>query len=102
MILLQATENPGFISSLLENYGLTGLAFGILLYLILRQNKAASKRIEDLEAAQEKRTGEYISAHKEMIEQYVELVRNKTQILSDLTACLRAMKDTLDRMASGK
>mgnify|MGYP000008362237 CR=1 FL=1 len=29
---------------------------------------------------------------------YVELVRQKIQVLSDLTGCLKAMKDTLERI----
>lgn len=89
--------DPSILSTLLEQYGVMGLVFGVLLTLILRQNKAAGKRIEQLEEANDQQHIKNIEALKETIEQYVELVKHNTQVLSDLTSCLRAMKETIDR-----
>jgi len=83
---------------LLKSYGPMGIGFGTLLTLMIRQNKNAEKRISELEMAQEDRYKAHLQDQKEMINDYVELVRQKIQVLSDLTGCLKAMKDTLERI----
>ena len=90
------------MSDLLEQYGLTGLAFGALLTVMLRQNKNAQTRITDLEKAQQEQYESSLEAHKQMITDYVDLVRNKIKVLADLTGCLNAIKETLDRMERNK
>ena len=101
-MLLQVTDPSSIpdsmFSDLFQRYGITGLLCGALLFLVLRQNKNAQKRITDLEDAQEGIYKANIEAHKSMISDYVELVRQKIQILSDLTGCLNAIKSTLERM----
>ena len=100
-LLMQATADPAtysFVSDLFERYGVVGLAFGVLLVLILRQNKSLQKRVEDLEKSQQAQHMAHLSDQKQMINDYVELVRNKTKVLADLTGCLNAIKDTLERL----
>jgi len=82
----------------MEKYGITGLAFGILLILMLRVNKAGVLRIAALEQQQQAQHTAHLADQKEMISEYVDLVKNKTRVLADLTGCLRAIKDTLNRM----
>lgn len=97
LLLIQDASVNTFLE-LFKSYGLTGIGFGVLLAMMIRQNKAAEKRISDLEAAQEAQYKAHLDDQKETINDYVELVRQKIQVLSDLTGCLKAMKDTLERM----
>ena len=99
MFLAQVEPTTGtIIGTLIEQYGITGLAFGALLTIMLKQNKAAQKRIENLEEHQQMQHDVHLSDQKEMINDYIELVKNKTNVLADLTGCLKAMKDTLERI----
>jgi hypothetical protein len=91
-------ETSTLISQLIAEYGLTGLAFGSLLALLLQQNKKSNQRITDLENSLLTQQSEHLEAHKEMIAQYVELVKSKTKVIMDLTGCLRAIKDAIDRL----
>jgi len=68
------------------------------LTLLIRQSKKSDKRIADLETQQQQAHGENLQNHKEMIEQYITLVREKNGVLSKLTACLDGIKDALDRI----
>lgn len=100
-MILQTVSDPDvstFMVDVLQQYGITGLVFAVLLTLILRQNKSSQKRIEDLEKAQQEQHVAHLEAHKQMIADYVELVKSKTKILGDLTGCLNAIKDTLERL----
>ena len=96
MFLLQA--EPSIVIELIQQYGLTGAAFALLLMLMMKQNKAAQIRIENLEKQQEQQHISHVGDQKQMISEYVELVKQKTNVLADLTGCLKAMKDTLERM----
>jgi len=98
-------QDPNIFGELLSTYGPAGVAFGVLLAMLIRKDKAADKRLVDLEkkyddSIEDKNAAhtENLQAHKDMIEDYVELVRNKTQVLADLTACLRAIKDAIERI----
>lgn len=91
-------QDPNFVVDLFQRYGVVGLAFGVLLVLILRQNKSAQSRIEQLEKAQQEQHVAHLETHKQMIADYVELVKNNTKVLADLTGCLNAIKDTLERL----
>ena len=100
-MLMQTAADPAtgsIVGALMERYGITGLAFGALLVLMMRQNKASQVRIEALEQQQQTQHTAHISDQKEMINDYVDLVKNKTRVLADLTGCLKAIKDTLERM----
>jgi uncharacterized coiled-coil protein SlyX len=96
-MLFEATD-PSLIGPFLEQYGPLGIGFGVLLTIMLRQNKAAQKRIENLESQQKEQYEKQIADQKQMITEYNEMVRNKIKVLSDLTNCIKAIKDTLDRM----
>lgn len=101
MFLMQAASDPttqNFVQQLFEQYGVMGLVFGMLLVLIMRQNKASQKRIEDLEQSQQSQHVAHIESQKQMIADYVELVKHETKVLADLTNCLNAIKSTLERM----
>jgi hypothetical protein len=103
-MLFQAemTTIGALIGELLAQYGITGLAFGALLTIMLRQNKASQQRIENLELQQQKEHKDRLSDQREMIQEYVELVKNKTRVLADLTGCLNAIKSTLERIEHNK
>lgn len=103
--LLQTVTEPAtqnLIADLFQRYGVEGLAFGVLLVLILRQNKASQTRITQLETSQQAQHVAHLDTHKQMIADYVELVRNKTKVLADLTGCLNAIKETLERLERKK
>lgn len=98
---MQTVADPmatSFIMQMMEQYGVTGGAFAVLLWLMIRYNKDAQRRIEELEGHQREQHNAHLGAHKEMVDQYVDLVRNKTKVLADLTGCLKAMKDTMERL----
>lgn len=101
LTIMQTVTEPGadsLVGNLFEQYGPLGIGIGVLLTLMLRQNKSAQVRIESLEKQQEERYDKQLTDQKEMIEQYAELVQNQTKVLADLTNCLNAIKDTLERM----
>ena len=101
MFLAQTVADPNagtLIGSLLEQYGPLGIGLGVVLTIMMRQNKQAQTRIENLENAQQTQHESHVSDQKEMINEYVDLVKNKTKVLADLTGCLKAIKDTLERM----
>lgn len=101
LLLMQQVADPAtgsIVGALMERYGITGLAFGALLLLMMRQNKSSQSRIEALEKQQQVQHSAHISDQKAMINDYVDLVKNKTRVLADLTGCLKAIKDTLERM----
>ena len=97
-MLLADPSTGSIVGALMEKYGLTGLAFGVLLLIMMRQNKSSQSRIEALEKQQQAQYSAHLADQKEMIGDSVELVKNKTRVLADLTGCLKAIKDTLERM----
>ena len=101
MYLAQVVADPNagtLIGSLLEQYGPLGIGLGVVLTIMMRQNKNSQTRIENLEKQQQDQHQSHIDDQKEMITEYVDLVKNKTKVLADLTGCLKAIKDTLERM----
>lgn len=100
-LLLQTVTDPtagSVVSGLLEQYGPLGIGLGVVLTIMMRQNKTAQTRIENLEKQQQEQHAQHLADQKEMITEYVELVKNKTRVLADLTGCLKAIKDTLERV----
>lgn len=100
MAIMQAAAatETSIITTLLEQYGPLGIGLGVVLTIMTRQNKTAQQRIEALEKQQQEQHAAHIADQKAMISDYVELVRNKTKVLADLTGCLQAIKGTLERM----
>lgn len=101
MMFLETITDPAagsIISGLLEQYGPLGIGLGVVLTIMMRQNRTSQARIENLEKQQQEQHDQHIADQKEMIGEYVDLVKNKTRVLADLTGCLKAIKDTLERM----
>lgn len=90
------------ISELWKNYGITGLAFGAVLFLLWKQNKKADARITELEKKDDENQAQQLANYKEMIDEYVELVKGQTEAFSKLTSCLESMNATLVRLESKK
>lgn len=86
------------LGSLAQQYGALGIVAALLLGLLIKYNKKAETRITDLETKRDEQALSNIAAHKEMVEKYAELINQHTKVLADLTACLKAMKDTLERI----
>jgi len=86
------------ITVLIQNYGITGLAFGGLLWLLYKNKKDADARIGELEKQADDHQQQQIANYKEMIGEYVELVKNKTEVLAKLTNVLESMNSTLLRL----
>lgn len=104
-VLAQTANDPvtsSFIGELLSTYGVEGGILGVMIWMFTNQTKKSEKRISDLEKQMSEQNQEYIEAHKAMINDYVELVKNKTRVLADLTNCINAIKHTLDRIERDK
>lgn len=86
------------ISAMLEQYGVTGLGFTGLLLILYKNKNAADKRISELEKQVEENTTNQIANYREMIGEYVELVKSNGEVLVKLTSCLDSMNATLHRM----
>lgn len=91
-------DTATLISKLIEEYGITGLVIGVLIGVYVKLNKKQEKRITDLERSLSNQQNDHIEAHKEMIAQYVDLVKNKTKVIMDLTGCLKAIKEAIERL----
>lgn len=86
------------VEQLLQAYGITGLAFGTLLWFLWKNKKDADVRITELEKHADAQQAQQLANYKNMIEEYVELVKNKTEVLAKLTTCLESMNNTLIRL----
>jgi hypothetical protein len=95
--MLQETVT-NLISFVLENYGPATAMFSTLLWVTIKQGKRHEKRIKELETDKDQQYKIALQLHKDMISEYVDLVKNKTKVLSDLTAAINAIKETLDRL----
>ena len=90
---------------LISQYGIPGLALAALLFILWKSHKTCDKRLTDLEKKHddllirsENLFVSQIQAHKDMIDDYVELVRNNTSVISNLTSCINVMNDGLKRI----
>lgn len=95
-------EVMDLIGQLIQHYGITGAAFGGLLWLLWKNKKDADVRITELEKQADVHQAQQLANYKEMISEYVELVRGKTEVLSKLTTCLESMNNTLLRLEHRK
>lgn len=93
----EVAQSPG-VMGFFEQYGPLGVGLGLVVALMIGQNKKAQTRIENLENNQAEQYKAHLDGHKAMIQDYVELLKNNSSVLTDLTGCLKAMKDTLERM----
>jgi uncharacterized coiled-coil protein SlyX len=102
MLAESITSFGDIVSMLIQQYGITGIAFGGLLWLLWKNKKDADTRITELEKQADANQAQQIANYKEMIGEYVELVKNKTEVLAKLTTCLESMNNTLLRLEDKK
>jgi len=96
------TSFGDIVSILVQQYGITGLAFGGLLWLLWKNKKDADVRITELEHAADSYQSGQVANYKEMIIEYVGLVKGNTDMLAKLTTCLESMNNTLLRLEDKK
>ena len=96
--LMQVGDPSTLIADLVQIYGITGAAFGSLLFIMMKQNKSSQVRIEKLESQQKEQYESQLSEQKNMISEYSDLAQHTTRVLGDLTGCLKAMKSTIERI----
>lgn len=119
-MMVEVNALGSFIQLLLEQYGLTGAAFAAVLWLLWRANKKAEaakidadariteleKKQDELYEAQAKKQDEVYQAqaenYKSMINQYVDLVKSKIEVLSKLTTVIDTMNATLNKFEGNK
>lgn len=99
--MIQEIADPGILTQLIEQYGIVGLMFSVLLGLFIHQGK----RLKELEKKNDENNDKQLDAYKELIEEYVDLVGKNTAMFGKLTGCidsfkvaLGSMKDALDRI----
>lgn len=102
MLAESITSFGDIVSMLIQQYGVTGLAFGGLLWLLWKNKKDADERITELEKAADTHQASQVANYKEMIGEYVELVKGNTEVLAKLTNCLDSMNSTLLRLDNKK
>ena len=102
MLAETITSFGDIVSMLIQQYGITGLAFGALLWLLWKNKKDADARITELEKAADAHQANQIANYKEMIGEYIDLVKSKTEVLAKLTTCLEVMNNTLLRLEDKK
>jgi len=98
MLLLLVQEQVTTFGSLLETFGPVGVALGAMWFMLQKH----SRRVDDLEKQQQDEHKLHLESHKEMIEDYVELIKSNQNVIGNLTNCIKAIKDTLDRIETKK
>lgn len=96
--MLLETGFGDVVDMIIKQYGPTGLAFGGLLLLLWKNKKDADARITELEKQADEHQANQIANYREMIGEYVDLVKSKTEVLAKLTSCLESMNATLLRV----
>lgn len=79
--------DPNILTSLIEQYGVVGIMFVVLLGLYLRQNK----RMADIEDKND-------AMYQNLIKDYVELVQKNITAISKLTGCIDSIKAAIERI----
>jgi hypothetical protein len=91
--MIQAEFLPLF-EVLIKTYGLSGILAGLGVFFYLRQNK----RIMELEKRNDMAAAQNVEMHRDLVENYVQLVNKNTQVIERLTACINGIKETMDRI----
>lgn len=81
--------DPNILTNLIEQYGVMGLMFAVLLGLYLRQNK----RMAEIEDKNDQ-------MYQAIIKDYVELVQKNITAISKLTGCIDSIKAAIERIDS--
>jgi hypothetical protein len=79
--------DPNVLTSLIQQYGVMGIMFVVLLGLYLRQNK----RMAEIEDKNDQ-------TYQSIIKDYVELVQKNITAISMLTGCIGSIKDAIERI----
>jgi hypothetical protein len=85
-----------FIMTLVTEYGAVGLAFGTLLALLIKQNKACKKEIETSNrrvTQLEDRQSKMQEDHKN---DYAKLAKESINVISSITGCIERLKDAIN------
>ena len=82
------------IETLLNSYGPSGLIIGLGAFFYVRQNK----RIAELEKRNDLAVKQNVEMHKDLVDNYSQLVGKNTQVIERLTACINGIKETMDRI----
>lgn len=82
-----AQVDPNVLTGLIEQYGVMGIMFVVLLGLYLRQNKRMAE-IEDKNDAM----------YHAIIKDYVDLVQKNITAISKLTGCIDSIKAAIERL----
>jgi predicted RNase H-like nuclease (RuvC/YqgF family) len=102
-------DATGVLVNMLEAYGPTGAAFGALLMMLVRSNKKCEEKNNQLESKIDQNESNHrerldrleirhLEEHKEMIKDYNHALHENGSVISKLTSCLTAIKDTLERI----
>ena len=79
--------DPNVLTGLIEQYGVVGIMFVVLLGLYLRQGKRMSE-IEDKNDLM----------YQNIIKDYVDLVQKNITAISKLTGCIDSIKAAIERI----
>lgn len=79
--------DPNVLTELIQQYGVMGLMFAVLLGLYIRQNK----RMAEIEDKNDQ-------MYQTIIKDYVELVQKNISAISKLTGCIDSIKAAIERI----
>jgi hypothetical protein len=79
--------DPNILTGLIQQYGIMGLMFAVLLGLYLRQNK----RMAEIEDKNDQ-------MYQSIIKDYVDLVQKNITAISMLTGCIDSIKAAIERI----
>jgi len=94
MMNLIAQVDPGALTGLVEQYGVMGLMFSVLLVLYIRQ----SKRLQSVEDKNDEQTAKQLEAYEGLIKEYINLLEKNTGVIGKLTGCVNSIKEAIERI----
>lgn len=89
-----AQVDPGMLSSLIEQYGVMGIMFVVLLTLFIRQNK----RLQEVEKKNDEQNVKQLEAYEGLIKEYIALLEKNTGVIGKLTGCVNSIKEAIERI----
>jgi len=89
-----AQVDPNLLTNIMEQYGVVGIMFVVLLGLFLRQNK----RLQQVERKNDEQADKQIEAYEGLIKEYIALVEKNTSVIGRLTGCVNSIREAIDRI----
>jgi hypothetical protein len=89
-----AQVDPSIFSNLIEQYGVMGLMFVVILSLYLKQ----SKRLQEVEKKNDDQAAKQLEAYEGLIKEYISLLEKNTGVIGKLTGCVNSIKDAIERI----